>query len=145
MPITHFTSSSIRNGVKTQTPWESNQVKHSVTQMSGTVIIPEQSQDPSASSSPEQSQAEHALPRPTLLAPVIPVILASHAAEAMGERPVPHACAGVHTQPHAPLHGQLSPEVLPLLQPRAGRFALCLWIPTDWRVWLEQSQPRDFC
>lgn len=75
-------------------------------------------------------------PRPTLLAPVIP---ASHAAQVMG--PVPTPCPGVHSQPHTPLHGQLAPEVLPLLQPRAGRFALCLWIPTAWRLWLEQSQP----
>lgn len=95
------------------------------------------SQGPSASPAPEQSQAEHTLPRPTLVAPVIP---ACPGAEAMG--PVPQPCAGVRTQPQAPLHGQLLPEVLPQLQPRAGSFALCLWIPTAWRVWLEQSQPR---
>lgn len=84
------------------------------------------------SPSPEECQAEHALARPTLLAAVTP---ASQAAEAMGERAVPGPCAAVHAQPHAPLHGQLS---LQLLQPRAARFALCLWVPTACRAWLEQ-------
>lgn len=82
--------------------------------------------------SPEECQAEHALGRPTLLAAVSP---ASQAAEAMGERAVPGPCAAVHAQPHAPLHGQLPPE---LLRPRAARFALCLWAHTACRVWLEQ-------
>lgn len=91
-------------------------------------------------------QVQQALQKPTLQTSVI---LAAHSlvAQAMCKHLVAHSCAGAHTHTHAPLHARSFSDAHSLLQVCWALLSAyrCLWIPTNWKVWLERSQPRNFC